>query len=98
RLPKLPSPAIPFVGREQELAELAQLLAEPGCRLLTILGPGGIGKTHLAIQTAKGHQPVFADGVLFVPLSSVPSSDQLVLALLNTLDLPVTGTVDPAGR
>ncbi|MBX3000846.1 MAG: AAA family ATPase [Caldilineaceae bacterium] len=95
---RLPIPAAPFVGREVELAELAQLLAEPNCRLLTILGPGGMGKTHLALQTAKGHQPVFADGAFFVSLATVASSDQLVFAIVNSLDLSIASAADPTDQ
>ena len=58
----LPVSATQFIGREAELAQIAERLAEPACRLLTIVGPGGIGKTRLALQTAGGHRPVFADG------------------------------------
>ena len=48
----LPVPATPLIGREAELETLAQLLSDPGCRLLTLVGPGGIGKTRLAIEVA----------------------------------------------
>jgi predicted ATPase/DNA-binding SARP family transcriptional activator/Tfp pilus assembly protein PilF len=95
RAPRLPIPATPFVGRELELAELAQLLADPNCRLLTIMGPGGMGKTHLALQTAKGHQPVFGDGAVFVPLAAINSPDQLVFAIVSSLELAIDSAVDP---
>ena len=45
---RLPTPATSFIGRAEELAEIATLLADPNCRLVTVLGPGGIGKTRLA--------------------------------------------------
>jgi predicted ATPase/transcriptional regulator with XRE-family HTH domain len=51
--PPLPIPLTPIIGREAELAQLVQLLQTPDCRLLTILGPGGIGKTRLALQVAQ---------------------------------------------
>ena len=50
----LPPDPTPFIGREPELAQIAERLADPACRLLTILGPGGMGKTRLAIQAARG--------------------------------------------
>src|SRR5437868_6395108 len=49
----LPLQLAPFIGRENELAQLAERLADPDCRLLTVLGPGGIGKTRLAIEAAS---------------------------------------------
>ncbi|MFN8467643.1 MAG: BTAD domain-containing putative transcriptional regulator [Caldilineaceae bacterium] len=72
----LPVPATPFLGRELELAQIAERLADPNCRLLTLLGPGGIGKTRLALQVAAGHQPVFADGVAYVSLAGLEVGDR----------------------
>lgn len=91
----LPIPTVTFVGREVELAELAQLLADPGCRILTITGPGGIGKTHLALQSARGHQPVFAAGAAFVPLVAVTDAAQFVAALAAALGLSFFGKASP---
>ena len=54
----LPQQSTPFIGRERELGEIAGSLADPTCRLLTLLGPGGIGKTRLAIQAASNQQPI----------------------------------------
>jgi len=87
----LPTPATPFIGREAELAHLAGLLADPTCRLLTIVGPGGIGKTRLALQTAVGHQPVFTDGVAWVSLDALPSPDQLPAAIAEALHHRLSG-------
>jgi predicted ATPase/DNA-binding SARP family transcriptional activator len=72
----LPAAATPFLGRELELAEIAERIADPHCRLLTLLGPGGIGKTRLALQAAIGHQQVFADGVAFVSLGGAEETPQ----------------------
>jgi predicted ATPase/transcriptional regulator with XRE-family HTH domain len=66
-LPVLPTP---LIGRQRDVEELSQLLRDPHCRLLSLVGPGGIGKTRLAIETAAQVQDVFADGVYFVPLAS----------------------------
>ncbi len=66
-LPVLPTP---MIGRQREVEELSQLLGDPQCRLLTLVGPGGIGKTRLMIETASDMQAVFTDGVYFVPLAS----------------------------
>ncbi len=79
-----PSPT-PFVGRETELAELADLLASPDCRLVTLVGSGGIGKTRLALQAAADHRGTFAHGIVFVPLTSVRSSELLVSAIADAL-------------
>jgi transcriptional regulator with XRE-family HTH domain len=62
-LSRLPIPLTPLIGREIELAELTRLLARADCRLLTIVGPGGIGKTRLAIAAAAESGAAFPDGV-----------------------------------
>jgi len=79
----LPLPTTPFVGRAQELAELLRRLADPACQLLTLIGPGGIGKTHLALAAARRlletnpqvptspTAPHFADGIFWVELHGV---------------------------
>jgi predicted ATPase/DNA-binding CsgD family transcriptional regulator len=79
-----------LIGREKEVAEIHQLLAEPQCRLLTLVGPGGIGKTQLALEVAT-HLTGFADGIFFVALQPVVSSDHLVPAIATVTGLPLTG-------
>jgi len=81
----LPVYPIAFIGREREQAELAQLLADPDCRLATIVGPGGMGKTRLATQTARGHASIFRDGVVFVGLSGVTDPALLGTAIAENL-------------
>jgi predicted ATPase len=79
----LPVPATPFLGRQQELAEASELLLD-GVRLLTLSGPGGTGKTRLALQAAAAAADGYPDGIWWVPLA--PLSDP-------TLVLPTAGEV-----
>jgi predicted ATPase len=65
----LPVPATPFLGREQELGEVGALLARDGLRLLTLTGPGGTGKTRLALQAVADASEGFPHGVFWVPLA-----------------------------
>src|SRR5436190_7930135 len=73
----LPARQTSFVGRARELADLAALLTASDCRLLTISGPGGIGKTRLALEVAEAEQQIFADGIVFVPLQAVRAADSI---------------------
>jgi len=83
----LPPSSTPFVGREADLAELAEMLANPDCRLVTIVGPGGAGKTRLALRAAADHVGAFAHGVAFAPLASVSSAGLLASAIADALAL-----------
>jgi predicted ATPase len=66
-----PIPSTPFIGRDDELAEVSDLLSRSGTRMVTITGPGGGGKTRLALQVAEGFQDGFPDGIWFVDLAPV---------------------------
>ena len=100
-LHNLPAQLTPFVGREDELAQLARLLADPKIHLLTLLGPGGMGKTRLALEMAQRiaalefwigdseaspHAPDFSDGIYVVPLAGLESSSGIVAAVANVLN------------
>lgn len=74
----LPIQPTPFIGREDELAQLSALLNDPSIKLITLLGPGGIGKTRLAIESAKAQPGFFSDGVFFVTLTSVDDPAMIV--------------------
>jgi predicted ATPase len=94
----LPVPPTPFVGREAELAELAALLADPACRLLTLTGPGGIGKSRLALEAAARHSAAYAHGAAFVPLASVATGDLVAPAIADALGFTFYGPADFAGQ
>nr|NIV39498.1 hypothetical protein [Anaerolineae bacterium] len=85
----LPAQTTPFIGRQEERAEISARLQDPACRLLTLLGPGGIGKTRLAVQLAEDLLKVepapFEHGVFFVPLASLPAAEGVVPAVAEAL-------------
>ena len=93
----LPAAVTGFVGRKTEIAELRSLLASPETRLLTLLGPGGVGKTRLAIETAAVCESMFLNGVWFAPLPAAQSAhpDQFVTALADALACPLSGSDEP---
>ncbi|MCX6031359.1 MAG: BTAD domain-containing putative transcriptional regulator [Chloroflexi bacterium] len=92
----LPPDPTPFVGREHELVQIAGLLAESACRLLTVVGPGGVGKTRLAIQAARGQVERFDHGVYLVELAAVNAAGLLAPAILRGLDVPQGGATRQA--
>lgn len=93
----LPASAASFVGREAELAQLTTLLAQPDGRLLTILGPGGVGKTRLALETAAHHlaDSRFADGLFFVPLADLPPGADIAPTVAEAIGLKLSGAKPP---
>jgi len=98
-LSSLPASLTSFVGREAELARLVELLRDDDCRLLTLTGAGGIGKTRLALEAARQFLPpaemLFREGVFFVPLEEVTSAALLVPALAEALRLALAERRDP---
>jgi len=87
----LRQPLTPFLGREEELAQLQERLAGRQYRLITIVGPGGIGKSRLALQVALTQIEAFRDGVFFVSLAQVQSLANLPAAIAEALSLPLVG-------
>ncbi len=98
----LPLQSTPFVGRDSELAEFAQLLVNPACRLLTLTGPGGIGKTRLALEAAQriidpapaerirrgnAQEGTIPEAWYFVPLQTLDSPDHILMAIAEALHL-----------
>ena len=91
----LPALTTALVGRDEELAELAELLADPVTRLVTILSAGGMGKTSLAIAAARQQIDRFDDGVCWVPLAPLTEAKDLVLAIAAALGLQLQGRGTP---
>ena len=91
----IPMPLTPFFGREQELADLARMLDDPECRCITLIGPGGIGKTRLALQIANQQKHKFADGSAFLPLASVESIDAVIPTIASAIHFAFYGPIDP---
>jgi predicted ATPase/class 3 adenylate cyclase len=85
----LPAPRTSFVGRSDELASIERMLDEPDCRLLTLVGPGGVGKTRLALEAAARRIDRYQHGVHFVPLVGVPAPDLLAPAVAESLQFQV---------
>jgi predicted ATPase len=81
----LPVQATPFIGREAELAALDTFMANPDMRLVTIVGPGGMGKTRLALETAHRQLENFEHGVWFSSLAKLSSPDEIVPATAQAL-------------
>jgi len=81
----LPVPPTPLIGRQPEVELVSQLLGDPQCRLLTLVGPGGIGKTRIAIEAAEKLRAVFTDGVYFIPLASVDTVRLLVPVIADAI-------------
>jgi predicted ATPase/DNA-binding SARP family transcriptional activator/uncharacterized protein HemY len=95
----LPRQLTPFIGRKEELADIKKLLLdEPHCRLLTLVGAGGIGKTRLAIEATAQVQDAFPNGVYFVSLASVSQPEFIVPALGEALNINFQGVSDPKAR
>ena len=85
----LPSPATSFLGRDRELAEIEALLSHADVRLLTLTGPGGTGKTRLAVETARRLTDAYADGVYWVPLASLREPGLVVSSVAQAIDAKV---------
>jgi predicted ATPase/transcriptional regulator with XRE-family HTH domain len=77
----LPLPTTPFVGREAEVASLAELLLDPACRLVTLVGLAGTGKTRFALQVARNQLDRFPHGVFFVSLAPLTSPEMIVTGI-----------------
>lgn len=94
----LPEPLTPFLGREAELQQLAAYLHDHTRRLVTLVGPGGIGKTRLALRAAAMHRGDFTDGVVHVSLIGVQTPERLTAAIAEALGVTTQGRTDALDR
>ncbi|RIK37337.1 MAG: hypothetical protein DCC55_24645, partial [Chloroflexi bacterium] len=96
----LPAQATSFIGRQEEVGAICQLLLEQAeCRLLTLVGPGGIGKTRLALQVAQqlvdNHADAYVDGIFFAGLETVDGGEHLIAALADAVGYGFQGSSAP---
>ena len=83
-IPPLPAPASPLLGRAELLAEVVARFHDPACRLLTLTGPGGVGKTHLALEAASAMRAAY-DGTGFVSLAAISEAELVMPTIAHAL-------------
>jgi predicted ATPase/DNA-binding CsgD family transcriptional regulator len=89
--PSLPTPLTSFVGREREVAAVTNLLQQDGVRLVTLTGPGGVGKTRLALRVAQAAAADYADGAAFVDLAPLRDPARVLPAVARAIGVPEAG-------
>ena len=94
----LPAQLTAFIGRESELAALHRLLSDPHNRLITILAPGGMGKTRLSLETARQMVQAFPQGIYFVALDRITSAELIVQSVAEVLPIFLASNEDPKSR
>jgi predicted ATPase/DNA-binding XRE family transcriptional regulator len=90
-----PVPLTPMIGREHELRSILQQISTPTCRLLTLSGPGGVGKTRLALEAAQHLENQLAGGVFFVSLLGVLSPEHIISSIATAMKFSFAGPADP---
>ena len=94
----LPQKTTPFFGRKSELNQVIESLVNPDCRLLTILGPGGIGKSRLAFQSAEAQFYSYLQGVVLVQLAGILTQGEMVRAIAEALEFQIHPAGDPKSQ
>jgi len=94
----LPTQLTPFLGREVELASLKSLLSDDRNRLITIVAPGGMGKTRLSLEAAGQMIQSFRQGIYFVALDRIPSAELIVQSVADVLPISLASNEDPKFR
>ena len=95
QMPHIPVPLTSLIGREREVVDAPALLLRPDVRLLTLVGVGGVGKTHLALQLAHEAQAHFPDGVTFISLAALRESSLVLPTLAQSLGIHISSTRSP---
>jgi predicted ATPase/transcriptional regulator with XRE-family HTH domain len=92
---KLPIFPTSFVGREHEIEVLVNTLLDPACRLVTLTGPGGIGKTRFAVEAARRLETKFSDGVYYFTMAGVSIPESILPTIADGLGLAFSGPAEP---